>query len=114
MYVLEGLVRWAFVFEGLLFCALGIPLALRKIPPNSLYGFRTPKTLSRPDVWYAANHSMGVDLTIAGAIIAVAAVINAIVFRDRPLRDLSLLNVAITAIVLVIVAIKGFVQLRQL
>ena len=31
--------------------ALSIPLIPGKVPPNGLYGFRTPKTLSSRDVW---------------------------------------------------------------
>lgn len=32
-----------------------LPLALGLVPPNGLYGFRTPKTLSSSEVWFAAN-----------------------------------------------------------
>ena len=38
---------------------ISIPMVLGKVPPNGLYGFRTPKTLSSPDVWYPANRSAG-------------------------------------------------------
>jgi uncharacterized membrane protein len=32
-----------------------IPLLLRKIPPNGIFGFRTARTLSSPEIWYPAN-----------------------------------------------------------
>ncbi len=32
--------------EGILFIAFGVPLAISKIPPNRLYGFRTNATLN--------------------------------------------------------------------
>ena len=37
---------------GLLIAGLGIPLWLRRIPPNHLYGFRSRATLSDETVWY--------------------------------------------------------------
>ena len=45
---------------------LGIPLILRIVPPNYIYGFRIPKTLSDDGVWYAANYVAGWDLVLAG------------------------------------------------
>lgn len=47
---------------GLLFIAIGIPLALKRVPPNRWYGFRTAKTLSNQTIWYAANRVVGTDL----------------------------------------------------
>lgn len=36
-----------------------VPVVLGKVPPNPIYGFRTPKTLSSPGIWYAANRIAG-------------------------------------------------------
>src|SRR5207249_11776864 len=33
---------------------IAAPLALRLVAPNRLYGFRTPATLSNPELWYSA------------------------------------------------------------
>jgi hypothetical protein len=41
---------------------------LRRVPPNSFYGFRTPLTLSSPDVWYPANAFSGLTLLFAGLV----------------------------------------------
>jgi uncharacterized membrane protein len=49
--------------------ALSIPMILGKVSPNKAYGFRTPKTLSSPEIWYAANRA-------AGGFMAGAAVIS--------------------------------------
>ena len=38
---------------------LSMPMILDRVPPNSAYGFRTPKTLSSPEVWYPANRAAG-------------------------------------------------------
>jgi uncharacterized membrane protein len=43
----------------LLILLLSIPMILGKVPPNGLYGFRTPKTFSSPEIWYPANRASG-------------------------------------------------------
>ena len=53
-------------FDHLAFCALlfvvGLPLAAGWVPPNPLYGFRTPATQTHPRLWYAVNARTGRDL----------------------------------------------------
>ena len=44
---------------------IAIPLILRRVPPNSLYGFRTPRTLADRDLWFRVNHFAGWALLIA-------------------------------------------------
>jgi len=56
--------------------ALAIPMALGKVPPNGLYGFKTEKTLASREVWYAANRVAGWLMVGAGLLtIAVNLVI---------------------------------------
>lgn len=43
----------------LLVLLLSIPMVLGTVAPNGAYGFRTPKTLSSPEVWYPANRAAG-------------------------------------------------------
>jgi uncharacterized membrane protein len=50
---------------------LCIPLVLKLVPPNRLYGFRNRKTLSRPDIWYPANGFAGYALMLAAAVTAL-------------------------------------------
>jgi uncharacterized membrane protein len=50
---------------------LCIPLVLKLVPPNRLYGFRTCKTLSSPDIWYPANVFSGYALMLAAAVTAL-------------------------------------------
>ena len=49
----------AFCGVGLLFVVLSIPLIQERVPPNSIYGFRTAKSLSDPNIWYAINRISG-------------------------------------------------------
>jgi hypothetical protein len=48
---------------------LALPTALGMIPPNRWYGFRTPKTLSSPDIWYSANRFSGWVLVAASGLV---------------------------------------------
>jgi uncharacterized membrane protein len=47
---------------------LAVPLAFGMVPPNGLYGFRTPKTLASRDIWYPANRFAGWLMLIAAAL----------------------------------------------
>lgn len=51
---------------------IAVPLARRRVPPNPLYGFRTPTTLRDEFVWYEVNAYFGRGLLWACAIAAIA------------------------------------------
>lgn len=63
-----------FALVGLLFVCLSIPLILGKVPPNSLYGCRTRKTLSDPKIRYEANRISGKDFLISGVLVLAASI----------------------------------------
>jgi hypothetical protein len=48
--------------------ALGIPLALRWVPPNRFYGYRTATTFSSVEAWYQVNRATGLALIAAGLV----------------------------------------------
>lgn len=50
---------------ALIFIIVAVPLALRKVPRNVVYGFRTPRTLKSDPVWYEANAYFGRALIYA-------------------------------------------------
>jgi uncharacterized membrane protein len=52
--------------SGLLLIAAGIPLWLRRVPRNALYGVRFPSTLSDDRIWYEINARCGRDLVGIG------------------------------------------------
>ena len=56
-----------------LFVVLSIPLVLRKVGPNVVYGYRTPATLADEELWYGANAFFGVRFIVASLVSAVAA-----------------------------------------
>jgi uncharacterized membrane protein len=56
----------------ILILVLCVPLLMGKIPPNGFYGFRTPKTMSRPEIWYPANRMAAIDLMVAAVLMMAA------------------------------------------
>src|SRR5262245_54348708 len=62
------------IFSAVL-AAISAPMAMRRVPPNPLYGFRTPRTLEDHAVWYEANAFAGRALLGAAFAIAIATAI---------------------------------------
>lgn len=57
---------------AVLLALLAIPLILRKVPRNVVYGYRTRSTLGDDALWYAANAHFGRGLLAASLVAAVA------------------------------------------
>ena len=63
-----------FIGTGLLLSVISVPMVMKKIKPNGLYGFRVRKTMENPDVWYAVNCYSGKWLLATGLVIVAAAI----------------------------------------
>jgi uncharacterized membrane protein len=50
---------------------LAIPLWMRLVPPNVLYGVRTRATMADETLWYDVNAACGRDLAMAGALVSI-------------------------------------------
>jgi uncharacterized membrane protein len=46
---------------------VAVPLALKLVPPNRIYGFRTAKTLDSRELWFRINRFAGLGLIAAAA-----------------------------------------------
>ncbi len=68
-----------YVAIGLLLSAISVPLILRRIGPNPVYGFRVKQTLEDPEVWYDVNAYAGKGLFLDGLITVIAALVLALV-----------------------------------
>ena len=92
---------------GVLLFVLGIPPALKLVPPNPVWGVRTSKTFSSPEVWYTANRSAGITMAITGIVIAVTALVVPRLTRDysEGARVLIIAAIAISAIVIMLARI---------
>lgn len=91
---------------GLLMAGLGIPLWLRRIPPNHLFGFRSRATLSDETVWYAANARGGRDFVVIGILeFLVAGILFA---RGVPDGPAALIDAGLLVVLVLLVAARGF------
>lgn len=93
------------------FILIAIPLALRKVPRNVVYGFRTRTTLSDDGVWFDANAHFGRGLIVASVCSAFAAWVSH-VFQPFP-PDLFLpvsLVVLVAPILLATIATARFIR----
>ena len=88
--------------------AVSIPLILRIVPPNRLYGFRTQQTLSNRELWFRANHFAGWALLIAAGV--SAALVS--LFPDRLPGD-SAFGIAAFLVPLLIAVVVSFIYVRR-
>jgi uncharacterized membrane protein len=58
----------------IIFAIIAIPLILRKVPRNVVYGFRTRATLENDFVWYEANAYFGRLFLISSFVSALLMV----------------------------------------
>ena len=77
---------------------VSIPLMLRWVPPNRVYGFRIPATLRNKSVWYDANalggrHFFLLGLLLVGLEFAVPASIRTQTLRLTAIAGLALIIV---------------------
>ena len=103
---------WLFV--GLLFIGMSIPLILEKVPPNKWYGFRVAKTFSSERIWYAANRLAGYDLLWAGVAIIITAAITGLLFARLGSTTAHTINLAVFIGSLVVAVFHSFLNLNQL
>jgi len=74
--------------SGVILIALGIPLWLRRVKPNHMYGFRTRATLENEDTWWVVNARCGRQLILLGVIsIAMGIIAASIDFGKRGVSD---------------------------
>lgn len=59
---------------GILFILISLPMLYGRIPPNPIYGFRVPKTLKNPEVWYPVNAHFARRMVWIGIIIFISAI----------------------------------------
>ena len=61
-------------FFGILFVPIGLPLKLRKIKRNYLYGFKMKYTLEDDEIWYEVNALLGKQMFYQGLAFLVLSV----------------------------------------
>jgi uncharacterized membrane protein len=87
---------------------ISIPMILKRVPPNRIYGFRTPETLADRALWYQVNQ-------FAGWALFAAAALGAILLASAPANAPESVAFAILAFVLPVLAALGasYVYMRK-
>jgi len=94
-----------------LFAGLGVPLVLGMVPPNMLYGFRTPRTLNNPSAWYPANRVTGLWMIATGLVTAAVDVYVYMAGIQLPAAAWSVLAPVMTGILAMV--IHGVIVARR-
>ncbi len=99
------------VWMALLMIAVSLPMALRKVPPNGVYGFRTPKTMADARLWYDANQRAGINIIVAGVLaLAVWGVLRMTVGLGRA----NFIGFPVLMALLLASVVVSFVQLSKM
>jgi uncharacterized membrane protein len=106
--------RWLFPFAGLVFISVGIPFYLEKVGPNGISGLRTSKTLSDPNIWYAANRVMGLDFIVSGMILLLVCIVLLTLASSNPNLNTTRINTLLIFIALLYIALHGFWSLSRM
>jgi uncharacterized membrane protein len=98
---------------GILLALVSLPMIGNKVKPNRIYGFRTRRTISNPEVWYAANHYAGIHLFVAGICIALLAVLLALL-PGINLLSYTTINVVAMMVILIVAVIRSLIFVNSL
>lgn len=101
-----------YVFLGVLLAVLSIPMITRKLKPNPWYGFRVPKTLKNPDIWYDVNAYSGKLLFIAGVLTALTAII-AYFIPNLSIDAFVWITLGVSTAAIMVAVMMGFVYLSK-
>ena len=81
---------------SILLVLIAIPLALRMVPRNVMYGFRTRTTLTDDAIWFEANAHFGRRLVVASLCGALAAYL---IYRFQPFSPQTFLPVSLVVLI---------------
>jgi uncharacterized membrane protein len=98
---------------GILLALVSLPLIGNKVRPNPIYGFRTRRTLSNPEIWYADNHYAGIQLFVAGICTALLAVLLALI-PGVNLLSYSTISAFAIIIILTVAVIRSMIFANSL
>lgn len=102
-----------FVGSGLLLIGLSIPMIRGRVKPNWIYGFRVPKTVNDPDVWYQANAYAGKWLLFTG-VVTLAAALGLYLLPGLTVDSYALLCAAASLGALAVTVVMSFRYLKTI
>ncbi len=110
---MKELVLAAYILAGGAFIAMSVPLIQRRVKPNRWYGFRTPRTLKDPNVWYPANEFGARRMLWVGVAWIAAAII---LYFPTELSFVAYVSAvgAVATVGTIIMVIQSFAFIRRL
>jgi uncharacterized membrane protein len=99
---------------GMFLIAISLPMMYDKVPPNGFYGFRTPRTMSDPNLWYPANRVAGRNLALAGLIVSTTALVMFSIHRSLRPRTAALTLLIVSPASLIGAVVHSFLALRRM
>ena len=102
------MLRVLFIGLPILVLLSGVPLALRLVPPNRFYGYRTAITLSSLDAWYQINFATGLAMIAAGIIGGIAVLLldqGIIVLKPESRYMIGIMITALAMLLFLIVVV---------
>jgi hypothetical protein len=97
----------------LVLAVLAIPLALRKVPRNAVYGFRTPTTLGDEVVWRETNAHFGRGF-FAASLVSAAAIGGLFFFGENLGAAFLPASVAVLVLPPLVAALASWRYSRQI
>ena len=93
---------------SLLLVAFAVPLALRLVPRNAVYGFRTRATMANDELWFSANAYFGQRLIVGTVIGCALAIVTFLVFPlpSGLIVPISVLYLALPSLVVTLATIR--------
>ena len=103
-------VLFAFVNIGiaLLLAGLSVPLILRKVPMNHLYGVRFPQSFKSDEAWYEINEFGGKALLISTVPILLVGLYGLV---QQP-RYYSLMGPAVVVVSVMTACLASYIKAR--
>src|SRR6266542_951173 len=109
-----GLILLTFLGLGVSMIVICIPMMLERVPPNGWYGFRTPRTMSDPNIWYPANRVAGRNLSLAGVLLIAATVGVFLVHRSLNPETATIILGVVAATTLTGTVLHSLLALRRM
>lgn len=100
-------IRARLVASCVLLVIISVPLILRLVPPNGMYGFRVGGSMSTPEIWYQAN-------AFSGWADSIAAMVSATLLMVLPATAKRWMLWVIFLAPLAVAVVLSFAYLRTL
>jgi uncharacterized membrane protein len=94
---------------AILIAALSIPLVMRKVPMNRVYGIRFPQSFKSKAAWYEINEYGGKALLIAALLILLFGIFGLIL---KP-HNYSLVGTVVLVVSVIAACLTSYIKARQ-